>query len=211
MREKPKMKTVEQASYLVKAQAYQARSDLEETIAIIDSIAATVFLGDRQLANQMTGTTTQQIDLVSREITTDENIIISLDHSLEIRAKLLEHRCYLNSMLVEINLILLGIAEKRNKINELRITANLVTARLNAELGDELERIKSDKDFHGLTRRFEDGASLENLCAEKAGQNSQDLDSLTALANASSELREKVLKVQDAAKEARNIIRKPSS
>ena len=143
--ETPDFEAVEKKSNLVKAEAYQARSDLEEMIATIDAISATVFLGDRQLANQITGLLTQQIDLAAKDITTEENIIGGLEHNSRIRAKLLEHRCYLNAMLVEINSILLGIAEKRNAINEMRVSANLVTARLNSELSEELKRIKVKK------------------------------------------------------------------
>ena len=90
----PEMESVENTSNLVKSKAYQARSELEEDIAKIDAISAKIFLGDRQLANQTTGLLRQQIEIASSGITTDENIIKSLDHSLAIRARLLEHRCY---------------------------------------------------------------------------------------------------------------------
>ena len=89
-----RIETVEKTSNLVKSKAYQARSDLEEVKATIDAISAKVFLGDRQFANQTTGLLRQQIDMASSRVTTDENIIKSLDHSLAIRARLLEHRCY---------------------------------------------------------------------------------------------------------------------
>ena len=68
--ETPNFEAVEKKSNLVKAEAYQARSDLEEMIATIDAISATVFLGDRQLANQITGLLTQQIYLAVKDITT---------------------------------------------------------------------------------------------------------------------------------------------
>ena len=58
MTEKPEIETVEKTAYLVKAEAYQTRSDLEELIATIESVSASVFLGDRQIANQVTGSLT---------------------------------------------------------------------------------------------------------------------------------------------------------
>ena len=204
----PKLEKVEKKSNLVKSKAYQARSDLEEVIATIDAISAKVFLGDRQLANQTTGLLRQQIDMASSRVTTDENIIKSLDHSLAIRAKLLEHRCYLNDMLVEINKILLGVAEKRNKINEMRVSANLVTAQLNAELDRELNRIKSEENFQGFSTEFEEPGSVEALCVAKEGQNTQHLDTLDAVTNASLDLRNEISKVKVAAKTARNELNK---
>ena len=202
--QKPEMETVEKTSNLVKSKAYQVRSGLEEVIAKIDAISAKVFLGDRQLANQTTGLLRQQIDMASSRVTTDENIIKSLDHSLAIRAKLLEHRCYLNDMLVEINKILLGIAEKRNKINEMRVSANLVTAQLNAELDGELNRIKSEENFQGFLTEFEELESVEALCVAKEEQNNQHLDALDALTDASLGLQNEISKVKVAAKAARN-------
>ena len=163
MTEKPEIETVEKTAYLVKAEAYQTRSDLEELIATIESVSASVFLGDRQIANQVTGSLTQQIDSASKDITSDENIISSLDHNLDIRAKLLEHRTFLNSTLVEINSILFDIAEKRNELNQIRVAANLVTARLNAELENELKRIKKDRNFQSFEREFDDSLSLESF------------------------------------------------
>ena len=207
MTEKPEIETVEKTAYLVKAEAYQTRSDLEELIATIESVSASVFLGDRQIANQVTGSLTQQIDSASKDITSDENIIISLDHNIEIRAKLLEHRTFLNSTLVEINSILFDIAEKRNEINQMRVAANLVTARLNAELESELKRIKNDQNFQSFEREFDDSLSLENFCIKKEHQNSQHLKALESIANASSDLRDKVTKVQAEAKTARDNIR----
>ena len=204
----PKLEKVEKTSNLVKSKAYQARSDLEEVIATIDAISAKVFLGDRQLANQTTGSLRQQIDMAASRVTTDENIIKSLDHSLAIRAKLLEHRCYLNDMLVEINKILLGIAEKRNKINEMRVSANLVTAQLNAELDCELNRIKSEENFQGFLTEFEASDSVEALCVAKEGQNTQHLDALDALSDASLGLRNEISKVNVAATTARNELNK---
>ena len=202
--QKPEMETVEKKSNLVKSKAYQVRSSLEEVIATIDAISAKVFLGDRQLANQTTGLLRQQIDMASSRVTSDENIIKSLDHSLAIRAKLLEHRCYLNDMLVEINKILLGIAEKRNKINEMRVSANLVTAQLNAELDGELNRIKSEENFQGFLTEFEELESVEALCVAKEEQNTQHLDALDALTDASLGLQNEISKVKVAAKAARN-------
>jgi hypothetical protein len=111
----------------------------------------------------VTGSLTQQIDSASKDITTDEDIISSLDHNLEIRAKLLEHRTFLNSTLVEINSILFDIAEKRNELNQMRVAANLVTARLNAELENELKRIKNDRNFQSFEREFDDSLSLESF------------------------------------------------
>ena len=207
MTEKPEIETVEKTAYLVKAEAYQTRSDLEELIATIESVSASVFLGDRQIANQVTGSLTQQIDSASKDITTDENIISSLDHNLEIRAKLLEHRTFLNSTLVEINSILFDIAKKRNDLNQTRVAANLVTARLNAELENELKRIKNDRNFQSFEREFDDSLSLESFCIKQEHQNIQHLKALESIANASSDLRDKVTKVQAEAKTARDNIR----
>lgn len=201
------LEAVEKKSNLVKAEAYQARSDLEEMIATIDAISATVFLGDRQLANQITGLLTQQIDLAAKDITTEENIIGGLEHNSRIRAKLLEHRCYLNAMLVEINSILLGIAEKRNAINEMRVSANLVTARLNSELSEELKRIKSEKSFMGLAEGLGDSRSLDALYVEKERQNNEHLDALADVNKASLDLRKKVAKAKTEAVSAKKAIR----
>ena len=201
------LEAVEKKSNLVKAEAYQARSDLEEMVATIDAISATVFLGDRQLANQITGLLTQQIDLAAKDITTEENIIGGLEHNSRIRAKLLEHRCYLNAMLVEINSILLGIAEKRNAINEMRVSANLVTARLNSELSEELKRIKGEKSFTGFTEGLGDSRSLDALYVEKERQNNEHLDALADVNKASLDLREKVAKAKTEAVSAKKAIR----
>ena len=205
--ETPDLEAVEKKSNLVKAEAYQARSDLEEMIATIDAISATVFLGDRQLANQITGLLTQQIDLAAKDITTEENIIGGLEYNSRIRAKLLEHRCYLNAMLVEINSILLGIAEKRNAINEMRVSANLVTARLNSELSEELKRIKDEKSFMGFEDRLDDSRSLDALYVEKERQNNEHLDALADVNKASLDLREKVAKAKTEAVSAKKAIR----
>ena len=205
--ETPDLEAVEKKSNLVKAEAYQARSDLEEMIATIDAISATVFLGDRQLANQTTGLLTQQIDLVAKDITTEENIIGGLEHNSRMRAKLLEHRCYLNAMLVEINSILLGIAEKRNAINEMRISANLVTARLNSELSEELKRIKCEKSFMGFEEGLGDSRSLDALYVEKERQNNEHLDALADVNKASLDLRTKVAKAKTEAVSAKKAIR----
>jgi len=201
------LEAVEKKSNLVKAEAYQARSDLEEMIATIDAISATVFLGDRQLANQITGLLTQQIDLAAKDITTEENIIGGLEHNSRMRAKLLEHRCYLNAMLVEINSILLGIAEKRNAINEMRVSANLVTARLNSELSEELKRIKSEKSFMGFAEGLGDSRSLDALYVEKERQNNEHLDALADVNKASLDLRKKVAKAKTEAVSAKKAIR----
>jgi len=201
------LEAVEKKSNLVKAEAYQARSDLEEMIASIDAISATVFLGDRQLANQITGLLTQQIDLAAKDITTEENIIGGLEHNSRIRAKLLEHRCYLNAMLVEINSILLGIAEKRNAINEMRVSANLVTARLNSELSEELKRIKGEKSFMGFAEGLGDSRSLDALYVEKERQNNEHLDALADVNKASLDLRKKVAKAKTEAVSAKKAIR----
>lgn len=201
------LEAVEKKSNLVKAEAYQARSDLEEMIATIDAISATVFLGDRQLANQITGLLTQQIDLAAKDITTEENIIGGLEHNSRIRAKLLEHRCYLNAMLVEINSILLGIAEKRNAINEMRVSANLVTARLNSELSEELKRIKCEKSFMGFEEGLGDSRSLDALYVEKERQNNEHLDALADVNKASLDLRKKVAKAKTEAVSAKKAIR----
>ena len=201
------LEAVEKKSNLVKAEAYQARSDLEEMIATIDAISATVFLGDRQLANQITGLLTQQIDLAAKDITTEENIIGGLEHNSRIRAKLLEHRCYLNAMLVEINSILLGIAEKRNAINEMRVSANLVTARLNSELSEELKRIKSEKSFMGFAEGLGDSRSLDALYVEKERQNNEHLDALADVNKAKLDLRKKVAKAKTEAVSAKKAIR----
>ena len=201
------LEVVEKKSNLVKAEAYQARSDLEEMIATIDAISATVFLGDRQLANQATGLLTQQIDLAAKDITTEENIIGGLEHNSRMRAKLLEHRCYLNAMLVEINSILLGIAEKRNAINEMRVSANLVTARLNSELSEELKRIKGEKSFMGFAEGLGDSRSLDALYAENERQNNEHLDALADVNKASLDLRTKVAKAKTEAVSAKKAIR----
>ena len=203
----PNLESVEKKSNLVKAEAYQARSDLEEMIATIDAISATVFLGDRQLANQITGLLTQQIDLAAKDITTEENIIGGLEYNSRIRAKLLEHRCYLNAMLIEINSILLGIAEKRNAINEMRVSANLVTARLNSELSEELKRIKDEKSFMGFEDRLDDSRSLDALYVEKERQNNEHLVALADVNKASLDLREKVAKAKTEAVSAKKAIR----
>lgn len=205
--ETPDLEAVEKKSNLVKAEAYQARSDLEEMIATIDAISATVFLGDRQLANQITGLLTQQIDSAAKGITTEENIIGGLEHNSRLRAKLLEHRCYLNAMLVEINSILLGIAEKRNAINEMRVSANLVTARLNSELSEELKRIKGEKSFTGFAEGLGDSRSLDALYVEKERQNNEHLDALADVNKASLDLREKVAKAKTEAVSAKKAIR----
>ena len=205
--ETPDLEAVEKKSNLVKAEAYQARSDLEEMIATIDAISATVFLGDRQLANQITGLLTQQIDSAAKDITTEENIIGGLEHNSRMRAKLLEHRCYLNAMLVEINSILLGIAEKRNAINEMRISANLVTARLNSELSEELKRIKCEKSFMGFEEGLGDSRSLDALYVEKERQNNEHLDALADVNKASLDLRTKVAKAKTEAVSAKKAIR----
>ncbi|MDA0380507.1 MAG: hypothetical protein O3A09_04615 [Bacteroidetes bacterium] len=201
------LEAVEKKSNLVKAEAYQVRSDLEEMIATIDAISATVFLGDRQLANQITGLLTQQIDLAAKDITTEENIIGGLEHNSRIRAKLLEHRCYLNAMLVEINSILLGIAEKRNAINEMRVSANLVTARLNSELSEELKRIKGEKSFMGFAEGLGDSRSLDALYVEKERQNNEHLDALADVNKAKLDLRKKVAKAKTEAVSAKKAIR----
>ena len=205
--ETPDLEAVEKKSNLVKAEAYQARSDLEEMIATIGAISATVFLGDRQLANQITGLLTQQIDLAAKDITTEENIIGGLEYNSRIRAKLLEHRCYLNAMLVEINSILLGIAEKRNAINKMRVSANLVTARLNSELSKELKTIKDEKSFMGFEDRLDDSRSLDALYVEKERQNNEHLDALADVNKASLDLREKVAKAKTEAVSAKKAIR----
>ena len=205
--ETPDLEAVEKKSNLVKAEAYQARSDLEEMIATIDAISATVFLGDRQLANQITGLLTQQIDSAAKGITTEENIIGGLEHNSKLRAKLLEHRCYLNAMLVEINSILLGIAEKRNAINEMRVSANLVTARLNSELSEELKRIKCEKSFMGFEEGLGDSRSLDALYVEKERQNNEHLDALADVNKASLDLRTKVAKAKTEAVSAKKAIR----
>ncbi|MDB2514461.1 hypothetical protein N9Y31_08130 [Alphaproteobacteria bacterium] len=200
----PEMESVEKTSNLVKSKAYQARSELEEVVAKIDAISARVFLGDRQLANQTTGLLRQQIETASSGITTDENIIKSLDHSLAIRARLLEHRCYLNDTLVEINKTLLEIAEKRNKINEMRVSANSVTAQLNAELNAELNRIKSEENFRYSVSEFEDANSIDALCGAKEKQNTKHLDALAIIPDALSNLRNQISKVKAAARASRN-------
>jgi hypothetical protein len=205
--ETPDLEAVEKKSNLVKAEAYQARSDLEEMIATIDAISATVFLGDRQLANQITGLLTQQIDSAAKGITTEENIIGGLEHNSRLRAKLLEHRCYLNAMLVEINSILLGIAEKRNAINEMRVSANLVTARLNSELSEELKRIKGEKSFMGFAEGLGDSRSLDALYVEKERQNNEHLDALADVNKAKLDLRKKVAKAKTEAVTAKKAIR----
>jgi hypothetical protein len=205
--ETPNLEVVEKKSNLVKAEAYQVRSDLEEMIATIDAISATVFLGDRQLANQITGLLNQQIDLAAKEITTDENIISGLEYNSKIRAKLLEHRCYLNAMLVEINSILLGIAEKRNAINEMRVSANLVTARLNSELSEELKRIKAEENFLGFAEGLDASRSLDALCSEKERQSNHHLGTLAEVSKAGLDLREKIAKVKTDALSSKKVIR----
>jgi hypothetical protein len=110
-------------------------------------------------------------------------------------------------MLVEINAILLKIAEKRNAINEMRISANLVTARLNIELSEELKRIKGEKSFMGFAEGLGESRSLDALYAEKERQNNEHLDALADVTRASLDLREKVSKAKTEAVSAKKAIR----
>ena len=110
-------------------------------------------------------------------------------------------------MLVEINSILLGIAEKRNAINEMRVSANLVTARLNSELSEELKRIKGEKSFMGFAEGLGDSRSLDALYVEKERQNNQHLDALADVNKASLDLRTKVAKAKTEAVSAKKAIR----
>ena len=89
----------------------------------------------------------------------------------------------------------------------MRVAANLVTARLNAELESELKRIKNDQNFQSFEREFDDSLSLESFCIQKEHQNIQHLKALASIANDSSDLRDKVTKVQAEAKTARDNIR----
>ena len=100
---KTKIKNAERLANDVKAEAYQTRSILEQTAAHLQAVASKIFLGDRQMANQVTAMITQDFILLSEDITDDTNIISSLDHKTALRKKLLEHRAYLNERLIEIN------------------------------------------------------------------------------------------------------------
>ena len=67
--------------------------------------------------------------------------------------------------------------------------------------------IKNDQNFQSFEREFDDSLSLESFCIKKEHQNSQHLKALESIANASSDLRDKVTKVQAEAKTARDNIR----
>jgi hypothetical protein len=86
----------------------------------------------------------------------------------------------------------------------MRVSANLVTAQLNAELNAELNRIKSEENFQYSLPEFEEANSIEALCVAKERQNTKHLDALDAIPDALLNLRNKFSKVKAAARAARN-------
>jgi hypothetical protein len=147
MFERKKIRDAESLANTVKAETYQIRSSLEETAALLQSVAAKIFLGDRQMANQVTAMITQEFMLISEDITNETNIIASLDHNTILRKKLLDHRTYLNARLVEINDLQIEMIGLLIKLNSTRVKANETTAKLNAELGAEVMRLAATGDF----------------------------------------------------------------
>lgn len=150
------LRTAELAANMVKTEAYQVRSELEELSATLNTITAKVFLGDRQIANQTTNSITQRLAELSHEVTSADNIVDGLDHETITRLKLLEHRVYLNDMLTKVNKSLLSISTEIDFINEIRIEANKVTADLNSELAAELKRLQKNQTFGPFITRHKD-------------------------------------------------------
>ena len=152
MSERRKIKNAERLANDVKAEAYQTRSILEQTAAHLQAVASKIFLGDRQMANQVTAMITQDFILLSEDITDDTNIISSLDHKTALRKKLLEHRAYLNERLIEINDLQTQILEMMITVNKIRSVANMETAKFNQKFDDELERLSKSSDFKPFTQ-----------------------------------------------------------
>ena len=152
MSERRKIKNAERLANDVKAEAYQTRSILEQTAAHLQAVASKIFLGDRQMANQVTAMITQDFILLSEDITDDTNIISSLDHKTALRKKLLEHRAYLNERLIEINDLQTQILDMMIAVNKIRSVANMETAKFNQEFDDELKRLSKSSDFKPFTQ-----------------------------------------------------------
>lgn len=152
MSERRKIKDAERLANDVKAEAYQTRSLLEQTAAQLQAVASKIFLGDRQMANQVTAMITQEFILLSEDITDETNIISSLDHKTALRKKLLEHRAYLNERLIEINDLQAQILDLMIAVNKTRSAANRATAKFNQELDDELKRLAKTADFKPFTQ-----------------------------------------------------------
>jgi hypothetical protein len=150
------LRTAELTANMVKTEAYQVRSELEELSATLNTITAKVFLGDRQIANQTTNSITQRLSELSHEVTSADNIVDGLDHETTTRLKLLEHRVYLNDMLTKVNKSLLSISTEIDFINAIRIEANKVTADLNSELAAELKRLQKNQTFGPFITRHKD-------------------------------------------------------
>jgi len=152
MSERRKIKDAERLANDVKAEAYQTRSLLEQTAAQLQAVASKIFLGDRQMANQVTAMITQEFILLSEDFTDETNIISSLDHKTALRKKLLEHRAYLNERLIEINGLQVQILDMMIAVNKTRSAANRATAKFNQELDDELKRLAKTADFKPFTQ-----------------------------------------------------------
>ena len=152
MSERRKIKNAERLANDVKAEAYQTRSILEQTAAHLQAVASKIFLGDRQMANQVTAMITQEFILLSEDITDDTNIISSLDHKTALRKKLLEHRAYLNERLIEINDLQTQILDMMITVNKIRSLANMETAKFNQKFDDELKRLSKSSDFKPFTQ-----------------------------------------------------------
>ena len=152
MSERRKIKDAERLANDVKVEAYQTRSLLEQTAAQLQAVASKIFLGDRQMANQVTAMITQEFILLSEYITDETNIISSLDHKTALRKKLLEHRAYLNERLIEINGLQAQILDMMIAVNKTRSAANRATAKFNQELDDELKRLAKTADFKPFTQ-----------------------------------------------------------
>ena len=152
MSERREIKNAERLANDVKAEAYQTSSVLEQTAAQLQAVASKIFLGDRQMANQVTAMITQEFILLSEDITDETNIISSLDHKTALRKKLLEHRAYLNERLIEINDLQAQILDLIIAVNKIRSAANVATAKFNQELDDELKRLAKTADFKPFTK-----------------------------------------------------------
>ena len=152
MSERRKIKNAERLANDVKAEAYQTLSILEQTADHLQAVASKIFLGDRQMANQVTAMITQDFILLSEDITDDTNIISSLDHKTALRKKLLEHRAYLNERLIEINDLQTQILDMMIAVNKIRSVANMETAKFNQEFDDELKRLSKSSDFKPFTQ-----------------------------------------------------------
>ena len=87
MSERREIKNAERLANDVKAEAYTTRSVQEQTTAQLQAVASKIFLGDRQMANQVTAMITQEFTLLSEDITDKTNIISSLDHKTALRKK----------------------------------------------------------------------------------------------------------------------------